>query len=333
MERRNSFLEEWSNLVEIHGLTEQTHKHIVTTLGAFQYGQTFSIVFPLAKCSLEEYFEAKVGFFSSHVLWEQLQGVADGLSHLHGYAREDSPGSFVIAYHLDLKPTNILIIDGRLQIADFGLSRVKQINRQAGEGSTGVDNPYGYRAYAPPEHNDATSIEERSRACNRGHDIWSLGAIYSEVATFDMHGQQSLSIYRKKRVEETETSVRSLCFHINGRMKQSVKDQLDCLLKTIREHRAPERGASDLSCWQKGFYTLDFFNLIRKMLDKDSRGRGTAKDVVDSLKRGREAALLGDPTVSEVVAAPDPTEPDLYDIARLDNLDIDGASRQKAKLM
>lgn len=282
--------------MEIHHLVGKPHQHIVETLGAFQYGDTFSIIFPLAERNLEEYLQKEERFTSDYV-WEQMSGISDGLAYLHGLQNEEigernmkdgkqeqKPDSVLVAYHLDLKPENILIMHGAMQIADFGLSKVKDklLIKPSGEySSSGSWNEGGYKAYAPPEHM-RSGIKHYV-----GHDLWSLGAIFSEVATHDIcytdaktnEGKDFVVQYRIRRQMDNENGelVRPWCFHDGHKLKKSVHEHHINLLKAAQS-------AGDTKLWQSAFYQQKFLELITQMLATDPIKRGSASDVAKTLE-------------------------------------------------
>lgn len=325
--------------MEIYNLMGQPHKHIVETLGAFRYGDTFSIIFPLAESNLEDYL-LKEEPFPSEYLWKQMRGISDGLAYLHGLqdgdvdqrTKKDPPkDSIFIAYHLDLKPANILIINGTMQIADFGLSKVNSqiLNERYKESSSGWGNEGGYKAYAPPEH-------PRSGIKNHAaHDIWSLGAIFSELKTHDIvltdakanRRKTSVLQYRKNRqIEDAHLHDCSVSFHNGSELKQSVHDQHRRLLKA-----AGDKGETDL--WQSLFYQNRFCEFVTQMLAKDPTKRGTASDVANTLdallketEENQKSQLLGlKPPLREV--------PTIWDEARLGTLQSDYEKHEDAPFL
>lgn len=239
----------------------------------------------LAKCSLEAYLQAEEQFDPEFV-WKQMKGIASGLAFLHGL-REDEPNKIkkeeyaTIAYHLDLKPENILIVNDVFQITDFGLAKVRsQISVKRYESdSDGTGNEGGYSTYAPPEHATMT------RKASSGYDLWSLGAIFSEMATHDINAQgtpnASVSNYRKDLSFE-ERVISSRRFHKDGMMKDAIASQHQDLFTALHD-RAFRHQNTFISPWQVHFYTANFFGLIHKMLDPIATARGTAKDVVVNL--------------------------------------------------
>lgn len=286
--KQQNGLEEWCKLVQIHKFVEKPHEHIIKILGAFQYGNSFSIIFPLAECSLEDYLQGDASFdFDSEHTWKQMQGIADGLAFLHGL-REDEPNEdkkkeyISIAYHLDLKPENILIINNIFQITDFGLATVKKklLLKQLESDSDGAGNAGGYSPYAPPEHGTRT---EKDYAA---HDIWSLGAIFSEIATHDINAKgtpkSSVEQYRTDLRMDDKGMIRSRCFHKDRKMKDAIYSQHDHLYRALHD-RGSRHQNTFIRPWQVKFYTGEFFRLIHKTLDHIVSGRGTAKDVVKKL--------------------------------------------------
>lgn len=259
--------------------------------GAFQYGETFSIISPLAEHSLEGYFQSEKSFTSDYV-WAQMQGLAAGLAYLHGLRGDvvdDTKGKqktnynyIIIAYHLDLKPENILIVNAKFQIADFGLSTIKNKLAIKSYDSDSDDSwNRGYMIYSPPEL--LTSKREHYAA----HDLWSLGAIFSEMATHDLHptskAYRSIYQYRKNRQLDTQGyGFGSRCFHNQTELKEAVRSQHRALLDAALKN---SDNADQL--WQRNFYPKFFFELISRMLDMDPTKRGTADQAAKTLEHLR----------------------------------------------
>jgi serine/threonine protein kinase len=183
--------------------------YLMQLLTAFQHGEDFYLVFPLADCSLANCFEKEdptgnVAYFRWMV--GQLAGLASGIHVIHGDASSSSLAvpsrvSETLGYHHDLKPDNILLLKfregmgfneaetkyGRLQISDFGLGRF----REATTGSKSY-NIKGTLTYAAPE-----SYAKGEQA--RPYDIWSFGCILLEILIWLLkgsHGHQEFNISR-----------------------------------------------------------------------------------------------------------------------------------------
>lgn len=102
-----------STIREIKTLSRINSPYICNMEEIFYYNQTLNIVLEFAEGNLENLIRnKKVIFMASDIKWMFFM-ICQGLSVLHS--------KFIL--HRDLKPANILIKDGILKLADFGLSR------------------------------------------------------------------------------------------------------------------------------------------------------------------------------------------------------------------
>ena len=91
--------------------------------------------------------------------------LADGLAAAHDKG----------IVHRDIKPENVMIRkDGRLQIMDFGLAKLKGVSRLTKEGST-----VGTAGYMSPEQVQGQDADHRA-------DIFSLGVVLFEIFTHQL---------------------------------------------------------------------------------------------------------------------------------------------------
>ncbi|OJD36868.1 serine threonine protein kinase [Diplodia corticola] len=282
--------EEWLKILQIRKIN---HPHLMTAICAFHHGSVFSIVFERAEDTLEEFLKSKESAFEHSKLWEQVKGIAEGLSYLHG-RHKNNGAQEKIAYHLDLKPANILILKARdtqgyiMKISDFGLSRFKP--PPMGSGSSNLDSDNHHRApgyYAPPPN------EPYSPAW----DIWSLGAIILEIATFDIHDKGELSLFRKERRWEDPNSMGTHAgtehFYKSEpdgpTLKGHVLSRIESLQERFQKSRDENRVEPD-QLWQKNFFQRDFFNLIRQMLRIEPKERPSTDEVVEQLNNLHQSA-------------------------------------------
>ena len=120
-------------------------------------------------------------------LYRSIYELVSGLSYLH---REIAG---MVTSHHDLKPRNILIVNGGLTIADFGHSHL----RLAIEGTdTNRAGGLGTYEYQPPEYwaDDGNRAEEVKHG--RAFDVWSMGCIIIELATLIVHGWESKMVHQ-----------------------------------------------------------------------------------------------------------------------------------------
>ncbi|WP_280248006.1 serine/threonine-protein kinase [Nocardia abscessus] len=132
-------------------------QHLLLPLGTFQDDQFTYIIMPLAEYSLREYQdETKLSVSEKIAI---LRQIALGLQEL----------ALVNVWHRDLKPGNVLYIDKRWRVADFGISRDldHQTNQYTFKGS-------GTLEYRAPE----VSIDGYTSTKS---DLYSLGVVAFEL--------------------------------------------------------------------------------------------------------------------------------------------------------
>lgn len=228
--------------------------HLMQALSAFSHGECFSIIFLRADSTFETLLKSDEPEFTSRARWEQMTEVTKALACLHEAK----------IYHFDLKPQNLLIQDGQIKISDFGSAQDTEETENAKEARILL----AARIYSPRKH------EGKS-----GYDVYSLGAMLSELAAADIQGRDGLIDYRNTRSSEDDESLipQSECFYLykSGELKTAVRDRHVKLLAL------PDK----LSLWQRGFYTRDLFNLIENMLRGNSEERPSAKKVHQRLEK------------------------------------------------
>jgi serine/threonine protein kinase len=231
------------------------HNHLMPMLGAYQHGEIFFILMERAELTLGRYLKSEGTTFTPKELWEQVQGLAAGLASLHA----GISGS-LITYHKDLKPANILIVGKVMKISDFGLVEFKLVGPNTGDSrSSGVPDGHGYRPYAAPAPTDSMYT--------RSSDVWSLGAIISEIATFDIQKKEGVKQYRWDRQLEPDTGYTygTESFHKDGKVKDLVLERHEILEKRVERSRSPTN-REPLDPFQEHFYTAGFFPFIETML-------------------------------------------------------------------
>jgi serine/threonine protein kinase len=260
-------LKEWSNNIQVNSLQ---HENLMSTFGAFEYGDQFFLLMEEAEMNLEEYFKSDGKHFTPQELWEQVYKVTQGLARLHGNA-DPGGANHRICYHKDLKPSNILIVKKIMKIADFGLMHVKDkmVDESPDSNSSGVDDELGWQTYRAP----TTSLRFHTES-----DLWSWGAIVSEIATFDIRKKDGLRLYRNERNRDFEDPQQAATynFHRDEVMKRSVTENHKMLKERVRMSEQSEN-REPLEPFQKRFYTDHLFDIIEQMLRK---GRTNPREIL-----------------------------------------------------
>ncbi|KAL6716241.1 hypothetical protein ACLMJK_005807 [Lecanora helva] len=139
-------------------------------------------------------------------LWDTLFKLLMGLQAIHKYQESDE--HVTLGWHQNVTPTNILvksrqgasIFDSDVILASFTCSHFKQIARN--QFDTADKDSHGTYAYGAPEtfrkeFNTPLYVEQDV-------DIWSLGCVYSVVASWITAGWGKVEEYRLQRQTEVE---------------------------------------------------------------------------------------------------------------------------------
>jgi serine/threonine protein kinase len=249
------------------------HGHLMSALGAYNHGNIFFILFEAAETSLADYLKSDGTRFTPAKLWNEVQGLADGLAHLSGGSHGET-----IIYHRDLKPSNVLIVKGTMKIADFGLLEYKR---------SPLDEPSSSGTYVDNATLEYAAPRENGERFDHWMDVWSLGAMASEIATFDILKAKGIVKYRSDRQSEVGegTYFLSKSFHIKGtnKIKQSVLEMHQKLLRQVNESDRTEN-RNQLCEFQKCFYREALFKMIEGMLQNENN-YFTANRVASLLKQ------------------------------------------------
>lgn len=167
-------------------MREIDHKHLIKCIAAVQKEQRYFFIFPWADGGNLREFWASHNSTSPetqtlHWAISQMRGLADALTELHNCNTR----------HGDLKPENILLFSdnaspghGRLVIADVGLAKVHTNTTRSRHFPTRTVT--GTARYEAPE----AFWPDQSRS--RVYDVWGLGCIIFEFATWILQGWEFL---------------------------------------------------------------------------------------------------------------------------------------------
>jgi hypothetical protein len=176
------------------------HPHIVELLGCYTYRDRHNLLFPLARGgTLADLLSADkaLAFSKDEALIVALCGLSSALCVVHNFVSDDLKA---IGCHHDLKPSNILVDDTKFLLADFGLSRFKEIPQASATLFRG-----GRGDYIAPECEDLENGFEK-HVIHRSSDIWSFGCILSEVLTYMIDGPAGVRDFKQRRKYKIEST-------------------------------------------------------------------------------------------------------------------------------
>ena len=133
-------------------------------VGVYEWGEVGDVAFLAMEYvegnSLREYFVRGTRFDGRDVVSVMVQ-LLDALQHAHEQG----------VWHRDIKPANIIIMNnGKLKIADFGIARIESSNL------TQIGAIMGTPGYMSPEQYSGTSVDFRA-------DIFSTGVVMYQLLT------------------------------------------------------------------------------------------------------------------------------------------------------
>ncbi|SNW63013.1 serine-threonine kinase [Orpheovirus IHUMI-LCC2] len=151
-------------LREILTLRICKNENIIPLLEVKYENENINLLFPLMECDLYDYMKRNEKFTEDQCL-SIIKSILEGLDVIHSRA----------VLHRDLKSKNILIKDGKVCIADFGLAR--SVTVPSGNMSPEVITLW----YRPPEL--LGGIKYSNNEYGPEVDIWSAGCILYELCT------------------------------------------------------------------------------------------------------------------------------------------------------
>ncbi|KAH6847083.1 kinase-like domain-containing protein [Chaetomium sp. MPI-CAGE-AT-0009] len=181
--------------------------HTVKLLTTFRHGRTYSLLFPWAECDLLDYWQRDSGHREKSpplILWvaHQCHGLLDALHWIHNSPVLDPQKEPLYGRHGDIKPENILwykqnadgphpLASGELVFSDFGLSALNHDQSRSNVKNGDFNHT---TTYAPPE-----SILP-DHFISRSIDIWALGCVYLEFATWVVGGPSLVGEFQGARM-------------------------------------------------------------------------------------------------------------------------------------
>ncbi|KAK2790109.1 hypothetical protein FQN53_000349 [Emmonsiellopsis sp. PD_33] len=297
---RYGFRQEAENLKQLSSSLRK-HDRVVRHLATIAFELQFNIILPLADCDLEEFLKQDtIDDVPMQELVFEAQSIADALHCLHEWIQQ-SQGQ-VVCYHMDLKPSNILVFGsdssptGTWKISDFGISTfatysegdaydasseatVSTTASKYSEASStiGATPPRGFGTYQAPE-------VSRSRSYSTRSDVWSFGCILTRVLCRRIDGVVGLETFDKARGkgEDDIPYHPNDYFHrvsvLNPHVESSVLNpHVESWLQGLSLNH-PQRNPDFLKGWER---------LLSSMLAIRKDERPTAQDVYRDLGKIR----------------------------------------------
>ncbi|KAF4962252.1 hypothetical protein FSARC_9641 [Fusarium sarcochroum] len=161
------------------------------------------------------------------LLWGRMINLLDALHALNDAHRPTELLPWPLAgVHLDIQPANILVFpqkdkgqrfDVKFKLADFGLAAMGRVSQSGGALAT---ENRGNRMYVSPEAFANFAVQDHVRTkVSAAADIWSLGAVFSDVLVWSIAGEEGQEQYRLRRRQEISpqsnlrASDHDACFH------------------------------------------------------------------------------------------------------------------------
>ncbi|MCJ1308075.1 hypothetical protein MMC25_001726 [Agyrium rufum] len=155
---------------------------------------THNILLEYGDYDLDEYFAQRlppVVRTGIEDFWRSLFEVADAIEGIHNLNNNDGAVQHFYGWHADIKPDNILNVQGKFKLADLGFAVfVAKSGADPNKIVMGGTETYG----APECRNTETSLP-----VSQTIDVWSLGCVFSVAATWVVLGYQGIQQFDKLR--------------------------------------------------------------------------------------------------------------------------------------
>ncbi|KAF9773689.1 hypothetical protein IL306_008448 [Fusarium sp. DS 682] len=251
-------------------LHAKNNKHITKYLGFLSFkGKKKSIIVMeyAAGGSLHDFLHHTPPPISPHefrLLWTRLLKLLDGLQALHDLYRPDgAPNWFLAGVHQDIQPANILVFPGndkgsrfdvRFKLKGFGLAEIGRFSTSSGTMAT---KNRRNRMYMSPESFANVSVQDTIQTgLPPSADIWALGAVFSDVLVWSIHGEIGREQYRLRRRAEIapqrhlKKSDHDACFHDGSDRLRAVEEFHNLALQD-------KRGSDNISSYMSNII-LDY---------------------------------------------------------------------------
>jgi serine/threonine protein kinase len=193
-------------------LSHLKHPNLVELFCSYQYRGTYNFIFAEADGGtlaqvLRGDIEVPSLFVSGDSVLIALSGLASAIATMHNFSADILDLKLTGCHH-DLAPRNIFIRENTFILGDFGLSTFKSTE----ENSLTVFK-HVRSDYAAPECQRFQRDYIETGNVTRASDMWSLGCILAEVATFMIRGSAGVKQFRKERRYDVSSEITWYRFH------------------------------------------------------------------------------------------------------------------------
>lgn len=172
------------------------HPSIIKLVTAYRRGDSYNFLFPVADGDLKYFLSLEqrpLSLHSDQAIFDALWSLSSALESMHSYFAKDF-NVRQIGCHYDIKPGNILYLEDRFLLSDFGLSRLRPNTESSRSLYKGVEG-----SYIAPECEPASEDFERARI-GRSSDMWSFGCFLFEMLAYLQDGPQAVtSLFNARR--------------------------------------------------------------------------------------------------------------------------------------
>ncbi|KAK5659160.1 hypothetical protein OQA88_1250 [Cercophora sp. LCS_1] len=193
--------------------------------------ETYNILLEYADCDLNKAIKdmaPPISFDEIKSFWESMHEVATTLTSIHHL---DIEGRDYYFWHGDIKPENILRVGNHFKLADPGDSWIQRGVQGDAKPRPKAEVYGGTITYAAPEKAKWLKVDS-STTTNPGKilqnsDVWSLGCVFSILATYVVLGEQGVNLFDRIRQRAhaalNEAFVQDV-FHDNTKVFKVVTD-------------------------------------------------------------------------------------------------------------
>jgi serine/threonine protein kinase len=210
---------------EVSVLQKLRHPHVIRFLGAYSKGDKMSILLsPVAETTLALWLERSAVEKPAN-LTEMMVKMFGCLVSSVRYLHEQRP----VVKHMDIKPQNILIVEGdqefpHVVLSDFGISSAEELSDDQTKPLT--------RHYIAPEVFEGFTRKQAA-------DIWSLGCVFAEMASVPFsQGNTGWLTFRKEFSGRTGKyywqDVPGLQDRLSGFLEQATNATEETVVRTLQ---------------------------------------------------------------------------------------------------